>query len=219
MAERSVRQSVTSRPRERIIEAMVTLVLERGYEGASLETVLELAAVDLAGFQRHFVDKEDCCMQIYVENRDVFDTLVFGAAQRRADWRQRLRAAAYAAARYVRDHPRQVAFDEIQFLEGAEYARADRDRYVQRIIDLIDEGRQELDDPNSLTRAVAETSVGSIYSLMVMELHAARGTRSAEDFVPQLMYIAVRPYLGHTIASEELSIPPPPEDSAGERGA
>jgi hypothetical protein len=31
----------------------------------------------------------------------------------------------------------------------------------------------------------------------------------AEDVVPDLMFVAVRPYLGHEAAREELSIPPP----------
>jgi hypothetical protein len=37
-----------------------------------------------------------------------------------------------------------------------------------------------------------------------------RGTRQPpEDFVPELMFLAVRPYLGNRVALEELGIPPP----------
>jgi hypothetical protein len=75
--------------------------------------------------------------------------------------------------------------------------------------DLIDAGRYELEDPSSVSGDTALAVVGGIYELMQKELSRGRGTGRAEDYVPQLMYIAVRPYLGHEEALKELSIPAP----------
>jgi hypothetical protein len=90
-------------------------------------------------------------------------------------------------------------------------AQAQRESHLQRMVEMIDAGRQELDDPDSLGRGVAEGVFGSIYSHLVKDVQAGKGTKAAEDYVPELMYIAVRPYLGHEAAMEELTIPAPRE--------
>jgi len=132
--------------RERIREVTIDVVLERGNDGASVEVVIDRAGVDRAAFDRHFESLQDCILQAYWAHTDEFTVLVRTAFDREGSWRDSLRAAAYAAARYLRDHPRIV--------------------------------------------------------------------RSAEEFVPEMMYVAVRPYLGQEAARAELSIPPP-EDGVG----
>jgi AcrR family transcriptional regulator len=201
----------SSPERARIRAATMELVVEHGYEETTAEMVVARAGVSLAAFKRDFADLRDCCTRVYLANIDEFDRAVFGAGDRQEGWRNRLRAAAYAAARYVRDRPLETRFDMIQMLSAGEIAQAYRDRYVQRTVDLIDEGRMELDDPESLSRAVAVGAFGSIYEFLLKELHDRDEVGSAEDFVPELMYIAVRPYLGHEAARQELTIPPPPE--------
>ena len=178
--------------------------------------VIERSGVARAEFDRHFAGKEDCYMQLFWEYTGAFDREVFGAYRAEAQWRDAVRACAYAAARYIRDHPREVACGVTLMFTAGDLAQAYRENHLQRIVDLIDAGRQELDDPDSMTRGVAEGVIGSIYQLLVRELQSGNGTGSAEDFVPDLMYLAVRPYLGNQAALEELSIPPPPEP--GEEG-
>jgi AcrR family transcriptional regulator len=195
--------------RARLRDAAMELVVERGYEGVTLEMVLERAGVNGAGGSHDFADLRDLCTQIYLANIGEFDRLVFAAADRHREWRERLRAAAYTAAAYVRDRPLETRFDMIQMLQAGPTAQALRDRYVARIVDLIDEGRGELDDPDSVSRSVAEGVLGAIYGYVVKELQAGRGTDEATEMVPELMYIAVRPYVGHEAAREELTIPQP----------
>jgi AcrR family transcriptional regulator len=196
---------------ERLRQTVIDQVLERGYAAFDVDVALERAGFERAEFERRFSGKEDCCIKVYEANIADFDRLVFAAYAEHDTWRDGLRAAAYAAARYLREHPREVLFGEIQMREGGEMAQARRDAYLQRIVDLIDAGRQELDDPDAVGRGVAEGVLGSVYGYLVKELQSGMGTRSAEGFVPGLMYIAVRPYLGHEAAREELTIPPPPE--------
>jgi len=195
----------------RIREAVVDLVIESGYASLELEAIAARAGVEPAELERRFAGKEECCLQVYEANIADFDQLVVGAYLRHERWRDALRAAAYAAATYLRDHPREVQYGEIQMREGGEMAQARRDAYLRRIIDLIDAGRGELDDPDSLNRGVAEGALGAVYGYLLKELQRGSGTRSAVDMVPELMYIAVRPYLGHEAAREELAIPPPPD--------
>lgn len=200
---------------ERVRRAVVDLVVERGYAATTVEAIIERAGVERAAFERRFAGKDDCCLRIYEAQLAEIDRRVVGAYLSRDAWRDRLRAAAYAAAGYVRDHPREVLFGEIQMREGAELAQARRDAYLQRLVDLVDAGRAELDDPGALSRGVAERALGAVYTLMLKRLQEGQGTSAARSTVPELMYVAVRPYVGHEAALEELRIPPPPERREG----
>jgi AcrR family transcriptional regulator len=202
--------------RKRICLAARDLVLVHGYGAPTVEMVVERAGVSRAEFDLHFADLEDCCLQVYVENIVPFDEAVFGAFDRPGSWRDRLRAAAYALARFLRDRPEDVRFDVVEMSSAGPVPRVHRERQLQRLVDLIDLGRQELDDPETMSRAAAESVVGAIYALVVGELQAGRAQgAAAEDIVPDVMFVAVRPYLGHEAAMEEFSIPPPPEQPEG----
>jgi AcrR family transcriptional regulator len=198
----------------RIAEAMMTLVIERGYEAVTVAAVCTAAGIDRATFERHFGDLEDCYLRVFEANSERFDTAVIGAFQSEETWRDGLRAAAYAAARFIDANPREVRFGAIAMFQAGPMAQVIRERQLHGMVDLIDAGRRQLDDPDSLGRGVAEAVLGSIYQTLVAEIQ--QGTKaSAEAFVPELMYIAVRPYLGHEAAVEELSRPPPAEPRPG----
>jgi AcrR family transcriptional regulator len=193
------------------------LVVERGYDGTTEEMVIARAGVEREEFERDFGDLQECCMLVYRENIADFNRVVFGAAEASGDrWRDRLRAAGYAAARYIDARPVQTRFDMIQMLGFGDMAQAYRDRYLGELVDLIDEGRKELPDPDSMSRDVALGVFGSVYQFLLRELEGSREPLKAESFVPQLMYIAVRPYLGHDVAHEELTMEaPPPAEMEG----
>lgn len=199
-------------PDRALIRATVMeLAAERELDDISVEMVIRHAGIDATSFARHFPSLRDCCLQIYLANIDEFDRVVFGAADRHACWRDRLRAAAYAAARWVRMRPIETHFDMVTMLAAGDLAQAYRDRYVGRIIALIDEGRLDLDDPDSVSQDVATAVFGSMYEYLLKQVAEGAGLEAAEDLVPELMYIAVRPYLGHAVAMQELSIPAPPK--------
>lgn len=197
--------------RERIAAAAIDLAAEHGYEAASLEMLVERAGVTRADFYANFAGKQDCALQLYEEYLGDFVALVLAAAEAEDDWRDGMRAGGYAAARYVRDNPRLAKVGVVQMLAVGSMADARRDGMMDPIVDLIDAGRAELADPDSIGRGVAEAALGSIYELAIRDLASGLGTESAEKIVPQLMYVAVRPYVGHELAREELSHPPPPE--------
>jgi AcrR family transcriptional regulator len=197
--------------RERVVAATVDLVLEQGYEATSVESILARAGVGRVEFERHFASKQDCCIQIYAGYIEEFNDAVFARIDASEPWRERLRAAAYASARFFRDNPREVRYSVTGILAAGEMAQVMREQHLELMVDLIDSARAELPDPDSVSRAVAESVVGSIFGFLLKAVHKEGDARSAESFVPDLMYIAVRPYLGHPEALEELSIPPPPE--------
>lgn len=189
---------------------MIDVVIERGYEQTTLDEVLTRAGVEQAAFDSRFASKEDCFMQTYRSKvADPFEAHVFAAYEAHDSWRDGLRACAYEAARFIRDNPRECRFGSIEMMQVGPVAQAHRERQLHGIVDLIDAGRQELDDPDSVGRSAAEAALGAIYMTAVKEL--GKGNAEGVGMVPELMYLAVRPYLGDEVAREELTIPPPAE--------
>jgi AcrR family transcriptional regulator len=195
--------------RSRVRLALMRLAVERGIPNVTVEMVCEEARVERDLFEREFGDVESCCQQVYIANIAEFDRLVFGAADRADGWPARLRAAAYAAFHYLQDRPVESHFNFIEMLEAGEEAQVYRDRYVQRIVDLIDEGRAEAEDQDGLGRDVALAAFGSVYEFLARKFQQGEDPRTFERYVPELMHLAVQPYLGEEAARAELSIPAP----------
>jgi hypothetical protein len=109
-----------------------------------------------------------------------------------ADWRTRLRVAAYDLYRGLAQRP---VFPLREEMEG--------------LVDLIDEGRAEVASPPTLTRATAEALGGAISQELAMAAARRRPPRPEGELVPTLLYMAVLPYMGANAAAEELRAPPP----------
>lgn len=204
----------SSPARARVRNAAIELVVSAEAPRVRTDELCEAARVTAEWFENEFGTIDVCFERIYLANVAEFDRVVFSAAPARARWRERLRETAYAAARYVERRPLETRFDMIHMLAGSERAMAERDRYVGRIVDLIDDGRLELEDPESIGRSVAEATFGSIYLALTKQLAQGDGVGILDEVVPELMCLAVRPYLGAEAAMEELAIPPPPRANA-----
>ncbi len=196
--------------RQRIVAAMVELVAEQGYKATTVKQLLEQAGVGRADFRRSFAGKRACFLAVYEELSERFAERVFAAFEGEEEWRDGLRAAAYAAARWVGEHPREARYATIETMAAGEFAVARREATLRRFVDLIDSGREQLDEPGSVSRAMAEGAIGGILGTLTRNLRRGIDSRP-EALVPELMFLAVRPYLGSEAAREELSIPPPPE--------
>ncbi|MFL5897849.1 MAG: TetR/AcrR family transcriptional regulator [Solirubrobacterales bacterium] len=198
--------------RTRIRAAAKELVVSRGCEGLTLEQIAEQAGCGEDELREHFQSSGQCLLDAYLDFTADFDRRVFAAFTSGEGWRAALRAAGYEAARYIEEKPREISFVTIGLLEAGPLIQAHRARHLQRLAGMIDLGRQELDDPASLGRSVAEAVIGSINALVIRESHQGCRKRPVE-FVPDMMYVAVRPYLGHEVAREEMAMPLPRGDS------
>jgi AcrR family transcriptional regulator len=191
------------------------LVLERGYADTTVDAVCERAGVSRRAFARHFADLQECVATVYGRIDDEVDREVQAAFAARPDWRSSLRAAAYAAADYFATHPREVHFSTVAIMDAGEMVAAKRDAALQRYVDLIDAGRLELPEPDAIGRGVAESAVGAIFERLLKNASRGGDARDARALVPELMYLAVRPYVGHREAMKELSMASPPRSSVG----
>ncbi len=67
----------------------------------------------------------------------------------------------------------------------------------------------EMSDPDALSRTTAEGVLGSIYGLLLNRLGETDGEGVGWEIFDDLMYLAVRPYVGHEAGMRELSTSAP----------
>ena len=198
--------------RERLAVATAELMAERGYEHLAIAAIVDRAGVDRAEFERRFDDLQDCVLKAYWYFTEEFNARLYSAYEAEQGWRDGFRAAAYAAARYIRDNPEVVRFGTVEMFGAGLMAQVHRQSQLQRWWTWSTPGARNSTTPTRSGAALPRRPSARSTSSSSRRSQSGRGTGAAEDFVPDLMYIAVRPYLGHEVAREELSIPPPPEE-------
>lgn len=200
----------------RLREAMIDVVCERGYRAATVEFVCDRAGTNAADFERVFGSKEDAFVQIYREEAELFLSVAIVACEAEEGWRDGLRAGAYAGARYLRDHPREARFCILEVLSAGEAAQLQRENLMRTFIDFLDRGRGQLARDRYVSPAFAAAIVGAISQMLIRRLAEGQDLSDLVDLVPELMYIAVRPYVDGDEALEELTHPAIPEPRPAE---
>jgi AcrR family transcriptional regulator len=169
------------------------------------------AGIDRGEFDRLYADKQDCFVQAFKQMSARYEETVFGAYEEHSDWRDGFRAAAYAAARWVRDHPAETRFGTVALWHAGPNAREAYKETVTKFIAMVDGGREGPGALENIPPGTAERVLGSITQTLAVTLQEGDTTEDAERIVPQLMFIAVSAYRGTEAAEKELKIPPPPE--------
>jgi AcrR family transcriptional regulator len=193
--------------RERIAAAMVQLVGEGGLESTTVAMVCARAGTDRAAFNRSFVGKEDCFLRVHGEIAVEFCQRVNAAYERPRGWHDQIWAAAWAALRFLQEDTLRARFFVVEVNGAGSRAQARRDRVLQGFADLIDAGRHELRDPASVSRSTAEMVSGAIYGTILTKITSGAIERG-EEFLSELVYMAMMPYLGARAAEDELLVQP-----------
>jgi len=203
-------KTADSGERNRIAAAMVEVVGRRGFAQTTLEAVLDASGLSEQAFNRHFADLEDCFVKVWDELTLQHAARAAAVYERPGPWRDRMRAVAWETLRFLQEDEDRARFLVLEVLNAGELAQAHRDLVIAGEVRWVDDGRHELAGPDSVPDSVAGHVVGAINELLI------RNTASGElfkgdQYVRELMYLAVRPYLGHAEALKELSVPAPPE--------
>ncbi|HEX2097255.1 MAG TPA: TetR/AcrR family transcriptional regulator [Solirubrobacterales bacterium] len=203
MPATETRERTGASERASIVAAAIELAAEQGYGETTVESILERADLDRAAFDRHFRGKYDCFLSAWQEMNDECLETMIEAYESEEEWPDRLRAVAYGIVASLRRDPNRASFG-IEVLAAGDAARARRDMTMRVIASLIDAGRKEMDDPESVPHTTAEALAGSAYGQIYSRV--VRGEADdLERLVPQLMCAALMPYRGTEAAMRELS--------------
>lgn len=197
----------TRRAPERLLEAMLLVSGERGYENVSVQDVIERAKASRATFYKHFDDKDDCFAQAYRDASEWLYRRLTGVAKRQPTWRGGLRSALAELLEFCANQP---ALARALFVEahaaGGE-AMVQHDLLMKRLSDAIDGARREITSRQAPPPITASFMVGAIETLVRAKLMSEE-PETAPELLPGLLHFVVMQYYGDDAAWEELTAAP-----------
>ena len=193
---------MTESQRNRIYQAMIEVVSERGYPETRVVDVIGVAGVSRKTFYELFESKEDCFLAAY----DVLLENLLGDAgnafesKSGASWAERIAAALESLLDHLSEHPDEARFAIVEVLAAGPKALSRRDAALRQFTGFLEGGRSEtsVELPGIISISVA----GGINELLYSEiLHGA--AKRLPSRLPDLMFWVTLPFLGAEGAAAE----------------
>lgn len=189
------REAVTESQRNRIHQAMIEVVSDRGYPETRVVDVIGVAGVSRKTFYELFDSKEDCFLAAY----DVLLDNLLGEATNAfesksgAPWAERIAAALESLLEHLSAHPEEARFAIVEVLAAGPKALARRDAALRQFTGFLEAGRSEtsVELPGITSIALA----GGINELLYSEILHGAVTRLPSR-LPDLMFWVALPFLG-----------------------
>lgn len=194
-------------PRQRLLEAVLLVSGEAGYDRVAVKDVIERAQTSRATFYKYFEDREDCFAQAYGDAAEWLYRRLTGAAKRRKSWREGLRAALAELLELCANQPALARALLVEVHAAGPRALAQRNDLMERLSRALDSARREISARQAPPPMTASFIVGAIDTLVAAKLMDGDAAR-APEMLPGLLYFVVVQYLGEEAAWEEMSAAP-----------
>lgn len=194
------REQVAESQRERLLAAVVTVVAERGYRGATVTGIVKEASVSSRVFYEFFKDKEDAFRAAFDAVVAHLESLLSRAvAEHEGDWPRQAIAALAELSRFFSAEPELARFCIVEPTTATPQLIAHFRATVLRGVPFLQQGRKERKDGAALPPSTEDSIIGGLLSLASRAIVA--GADSLEDLLPDLVEFALGPYLGPEAAA------------------
>ena len=183
---------VAENQRERLLNAVVEAVAEHGYNATTIAKITAAAKISRRTFYEYFEGKEDCFLAAFAMIEAHVLNSMLAATGAGEEWPNRVRARLAALLDVLsRDTAVARCFLIEPLAAGGEVAA----RYREAMQLLAATLRPE-PPPSELNMEVRDQAlIGGIATLIVRRLNSG-GTQRLPDLLPDLIELALAPYLG-----------------------
>jgi AcrR family transcriptional regulator len=210
------RERVIEIQRARMLTAMFDVVSERGAANASVAHVVARSGVSRRTFYELFADREDCFLAAFDDAVAHAWECVLEAYGTQSRWRGRIRASLAALLQFLDDQPAMGRLLVVEVLGAGPRALEHRARVLAQVVAAVDRGRAESKPGKEPPPLAAEGVVGAVFSVIHTRMLDER-SGPLLGLTGALMGMIVLPYLGATVAQEEIARPAPKRDNASRR--
>jgi AcrR family transcriptional regulator len=191
-------------PRERMLEAMLLVSGELGYERVAVKNVIERAKASRATFYKHFDGREDCFAQAHHDASEWLYRRLTGAAKRQPSWREGLRAGMSELLEFCANQPAIAKAVFVEVHAAGERPLAQRADLMERLSRALDSARREIPTRQAPPPVTSTFMVGAIDTLVCAKLMDGDAA-SVPEMLPGLLYFVVMQYFGEDAAWEEMT--------------
>lgn len=194
-------------PRERLLQAMLLVSGEIGYEQVAVRHVIERAKTSRATFYKNFVDREDCFAQAYGDTAEWLYRRISAAAHRQSSWRESVRAALAELLEFCATQPAIARALLVEAHAAGERTLTQRRALMESVAADLDGARSEVSSDQAPPPITPAFIVGAIDTLLTAKLMDGDAER-APEMLPGLVHFVVMQYLGESAAWEEMTAAP-----------
>ncbi|MEX2195032.1 MAG: TetR/AcrR family transcriptional regulator [Thermoleophilaceae bacterium] len=200
------REAVERSQRERMLRSILAAVSDKGYGATSVADVIAGAGVSRTTFYEFWKDKEGCFLAAYDAVIEVLLTRVEAAYAEPGPWPERVRAGLAAFLHWLVTYPDLARVAVIEAMAAGPRATERYREAVRRFTPFFEEGRRQAPHADELPAGVPVVVVGGIAAIVFDEVVAGR-TAELGEVLPELVYSALAPFLGHDQALDEMDKP------------
>jgi AcrR family transcriptional regulator len=197
------REQVLRSQRERMLEAMIDTVAEKGYNGTTIVEVARRAGVGRRTFYEHFGDKESGFIATHDWLLERLASYAAPAYERPGAWPERVRRGLAALLTAIAYRPEGARLAMIEVLAAGPRAHRRHLAAIDAFVPYIDRGRAEAPLGSALPPNLARIVAGGV-AARIHDQVAAGHTSELRNLYPELLYLVLLPYLGHERAQEEM---------------
>jgi AcrR family transcriptional regulator len=189
--------------RERLLEAAVRVVAEKGYGATTVADLTREAGISRTTFYAMFEDKEACFLAAYDSVADALVRRVAAAYEAEERWPDRARAGLAALLAALAEEP---AIARLALVDVGAAGPAAQRRYraaLQRLTPLFEEGRDFAPGGRNLPANTSRMAIGAVAGLVADELAEGRA-EYLPNLLSDLLFATLVPYIGPAAAAREV---------------
>lgn len=187
--------------RERIMQALVEVLAERGFAGATVGLVVRRARVSTRTFYRCFDDLQECLIAIMDSTTEQAVALASRELEEAGRWQDGVRSALALVLAYFDREPELARVCFVEALAGGPVVLAHRERLIEAFRSPVIE-RIEREVPN-VSSLAAEGVLSSVFGIMHAHIVVEKPGPFVELLGP-LMGLIMAPYLGAREVQREI---------------
>jgi AcrR family transcriptional regulator len=189
------REQILESQRERLLAAIAHEVAARGYRATTITEVVKQASVSTRDFYQHFENKEQCFLAAFDAVRDHLEELILAAIADQPDWPQKVIAALRAALRFFAAEPDLARLCLVEPVSATPTTAIRFREAVLACLPVLERGREEMPDGQSLPPSTEDSLLGGIVSLATRSILAGE-TERLPALLPDLVDFILSPYMG-----------------------
>lgn len=189
--------------RERLLDAMLEEMLEKGPDRADVEAALRRAGHGGEEWLAEFLDKDSCLFAAYEQLTERLARKTGEGCSLGEDWPQRVRCGVEYLLEELAGTPAVAALLIRTFPAISPAARARYQEFVESFAPLLAGGRELSEVGAELPAEVELLAVGAAEAIVFEEIEAGRAAQ-LPALAPAILFSLLVPFLGPEAASAEM---------------
>jgi AcrR family transcriptional regulator len=195
---------VSRSQRDRLLEAAMRVVAEKGYAATTVADLTAEAGVSRTTFYELFEDKEACFLAAYDNAVDILVRRISAAYEAEDRWPDRARAGLATLLEALAADPAQARLALVDVAAAGPAAQRRYRAAVQRLTPFFDEGRDFAPGGRNVPANASRMAAGAVVGLISDELIAGRAEK-LPSLLSDLLFATLVAYIGPDAAAREVA--------------